>query len=79
MSFKRTTYADESLSQVWLRRDYRATGLMWGSGVVLHDSWWCEWMALLDRVWGLEGCLRLRWDLITLVFDDVIYQWHHIK
>ena len=36
-------------------------------------------LALLDRVWGLEGCLRLRWDLITLVFDDVIYQWHHIK
>ena len=25
--------------QVWFLRGYRARGLMWGSGVVLHDSW----------------------------------------
>jgi len=28
------------LRQVWFRRVYRARGLMWTSGVVLHDSWW---------------------------------------
>jgi hypothetical protein len=41
MSFKRTTYADESLCQVWFLRVYRARGLMWSASVVLHDSWWC--------------------------------------
>ena len=40
MSFKRTTYADESLRQVWFLRVYRARGLKWRSGVVLHDSWY---------------------------------------
>ena len=40
MSFKRTNYAYESLSQVWFQRGYRALGLSWRSGVVLHDSWW---------------------------------------
>jgi len=30
----------KSLRQVWFRRVYRARGLMWTSGVVLHDSWW---------------------------------------
>ena len=34
MSFKRTTYADESLSQVRFRRVYRARGLTWSAGVV---------------------------------------------
>jgi hypothetical protein len=34
------TPAYKSLSQVLLRRGYRAFDLMWSSGVVLHDSWW---------------------------------------
>ena len=25
--------------QVWFQRGYRARGLVWRSGVVLHDSW----------------------------------------
>ena len=44
MFFKRTTYADESLSQVLFLRGYRARGLMRRSGVVQHDSCWCGWV-----------------------------------
>ena len=36
MSFKRTTCAYESLSQVGYLRVDRARGLMWGSGVVVY-------------------------------------------
>jgi hypothetical protein len=42
--------AYELLWQVWFLRDYRATGLKWLSGVVLHDRWWFEWLALLNRI-----------------------------
>jgi hypothetical protein len=33
-------YAHKSLSLVWLRRVYRAVGLLWSLSVVLHHSWW---------------------------------------
>jgi len=33
--------AHRLLSQVWFQRGYRAVGLLWRSGVVLHDIWWC--------------------------------------
>jgi len=32
--------AYELLFKVWFQRCYRARGLWWSSGVVLHDSWW---------------------------------------
>jgi hypothetical protein len=50
MSFKRTNYAYESLSQVWFLRGYSAFGLMCRSSVVLHDGWWrCPFKGQLSK------------------------------
>lgn len=54
--------AYESLSQVRLRRVYRARGFKWSSSVVLHDSWCLGDVLLKDiiQLTGISGRLKAR-------------------
>ena len=61
MSFKRTIYTYKSLSQVWFRRIYRASGFQWRSGVVLHDSWWCVFSAIEPRPFKARNKTRINY------------------
>jgi len=65
--------AHKSLSQVWFLRGYRAGGLAWISGVVLHDSGLYEnsihfacvdiqinSISIWSKSWRRKDSLRLR-------------------